>query len=139
MFWIILTFFIKKHFKHFLKHFPLSTTENCKTPTTNGGCCKFPFVHKNTPVNQCQPMGGDTSKTWCATTDNFDRDAQWGECVPSGVAGPSYATPSPSGSKSATLYPQTTLGPQTTVGPQTTIGPQTGPQSKKIKKIVQIK
>lgn len=71
-------------------------------------------------------MGGDASKTWCATTDNFDRDAQWGECVSTGtgITGSPSTTQSP-GSQTQKFYPQTT------VAPQTTVGPQTGPQSKK--------
>ena len=104
---------------------PATSQSGCKTPTTNGGCCRFPFIHKNTPVNKCLPMGGqEASKSWCATTDNFDKDLQWGEC----------ATPTQTVNDRVATPPPKTPGIQSTTRPQTTLG-QTTSQSKIILQI----
>jgi len=41
--------------------------------------CVFPFIYKDMAYTTCIDL--DHTKPWCATTDNYDSDRRWGECV----------------------------------------------------------
>jgi len=45
---------------------------------SDGAPCVFPFVFDGIEYNSCTDNG--YSKTWCATTDNFNRDQKWSDC-----------------------------------------------------------
>jgi hypothetical protein len=45
----------------------------------DGRQCAFPFVYNGQTYNSCT-CDGPLSDFWCATTDNLNRDVQWGFC-----------------------------------------------------------
>ena len=45
--------------------------------------CVFPFNYQGESISGCIMDGARGS--WCATTDNFDRDGRWGQCATSFV------------------------------------------------------
>ena len=47
-----------------------------------GTTCVFPFTFQNDMYFQCVPLIPDNSSLICATTGNFNKDAEWGICVP---------------------------------------------------------
>ena len=47
----------------------------------DGAPCVFPFVFHGKKRRDCQPSNTSRGFTWCATTDNFDRDKRWGYCI----------------------------------------------------------
>ncbi|XP_064201046.1 hepatocyte growth factor activator [Anguilla rostrata] len=51
-----------------------------KVLTVDGKECKFPFRYGGTVYHRC--IQKHSSKPWCSTTHNFDRDYRWGYCVP---------------------------------------------------------
>ncbi len=57
-------------------------TTPCATFTSggnaNGAMCTFPFTYKSVAYYQCITL--DNDKLWCATTNNYDRDQDWGNC-----------------------------------------------------------
>ncbi|KAL9987309.1 hypothetical protein ACROYT_G001593 [Oculina patagonica] len=58
-----------------------NTSIPCSTvQTTDGGCCVFPFVYNSKPVNGCTTEDSPLNY-WCAKTDNYDRDKDWGYCL----------------------------------------------------------
>ena len=42
--------------------------------------CVFPFIYNKKPFYACTCLYDNVP--WCATTENFDKDKQWGYCVP---------------------------------------------------------
>ncbi|XP_078377085.1 uncharacterized protein LOC144660350 [Oculina patagonica] len=59
----------------------ITTVIPCSTvQTTDGGCCVFPFVYNSKPVNGCTTEDSPFNY-WCAKTDNYDRDKDWGYCL----------------------------------------------------------
>ncbi|XP_061108834.1 hepatocyte growth factor activator [Conger conger] len=51
-----------------------------KALTVDGKECQFPFRYGGTVYHRC--IQRHSSKPWCSTTHNFDRDYRWGYCVP---------------------------------------------------------
>ncbi|XP_036407537.1 hepatocyte growth factor activator [Megalops cyprinoides] len=51
-----------------------------KVLTVNGKECKFPFRYGGIVYHRC--IRNRSSKPWCATTYNFDRDLLWDYCLP---------------------------------------------------------
>lgn len=52
----------------------------CEQRTEDGKCCAFPFTFMGEENLFCT-SGGPSKDDWCATTDNFDRDGEWGRCT----------------------------------------------------------
>ncbi|KAL9985748.1 hypothetical protein ACROYT_G008189 [Oculina patagonica] len=52
----------------------------CETRTENGKCCVFPFIYQGQETHFCT-RGGPSRFDWCATTNNYDRDGDWGICT----------------------------------------------------------
>ncbi|EDO32111.1 predicted protein [Nematostella vectensis] len=52
--------------------------------TSNGACCFFPFTYKGVEQNRC--IRADRNFRWCATTNNYDNDKEWGFCPHCNVA-----------------------------------------------------
>nr|XP_023665196.1 hepatocyte growth factor activator isoform X2 [Paramormyrops kingsleyae] len=50
-----------------------------KVFTVDGQECKFPFRYAGMVHHQCLPT--HSSRFWCSTTSNFDRDRKWAFCV----------------------------------------------------------
>ncbi|XP_060797712.1 lymphocyte antigen 75 [Neoarius graeffei] len=67
------------------------TTENiCEQPyqtihtsggNSNGAPCTFPFLYKNTWYHSCLQGEATQSFPWCSTTENYDEDRKWGNCL----------------------------------------------------------
>ena len=51
---------------------------SCRRRTTSRYCCAFPFIYKGRRYNSCTRR--KHNRPWCATTPNYDRDRQWGNC-----------------------------------------------------------
>lgn len=51
----------------------------CEQRTEDGKCCVFPFTYEGQETYFCT-RGGPSNLYWCATTDNYDRDGEWGIC-----------------------------------------------------------
>ncbi|KAG9346956.1 hypothetical protein JZ751_005883, partial [Albula glossodonta] len=51
-----------------------------KVLTVDGRECKFPFRYGGSVYHRC--IQWYSSKPWCSTTYNFDRDHRWGYCAP---------------------------------------------------------
>ncbi|XP_074621612.1 72 kDa type IV collagenase-like isoform X3 [Acropora palmata] len=49
----------------------------CKTKTTNGKCCSFPFTYKGVTYNSCTKIGHN--KLWCSLDTSYK--GRWGNCV----------------------------------------------------------
>ncbi|XP_039607564.1 hepatocyte growth factor activator-like isoform X1 [Polypterus senegalus] len=49
--------------------------------TEDGKVCKFPFRYGGSVYHRCI-SNSFSSRPWCATTHNFDRDQEWGICAP---------------------------------------------------------
>uniref|UniRef100_A0A8C6RSW3 Coagulation factor XII n=1 Tax=Nannospalax galili TaxID=1026970 RepID=A0A8C6RSW3_NANGA len=49
--------------------------------TVTGELCHFPFQYHRRLHHKCIHKGWPGSRTWCATTPNFDEDQQWGYCL----------------------------------------------------------
>ena len=52
----------------------------CEQMTEDGKCCVFPFTFMGEKMHFCI-SGGPSEDDWCATTDDFDRDGEWGRCT----------------------------------------------------------
>lgn len=52
----------------------------CEQRTEDGKCCVFPFKFMGEKMHFCI-SGGPSEDDWCATTDDFDRDGEWGRCT----------------------------------------------------------
>lgn len=65
---------------------PHSTKEapKCIMTTTggnsNGSACVFPFLFRGIMFYECSRFR-NKGIAWCATTDNFDKDELWGNCI----------------------------------------------------------
>jgi len=68
-------------------YFGPSTTikkDSCKSKlhtykgNANGKCCVFPFTYDNKEYNECTDV--ESTYRWCATTDNFEKDWEYGQC-----------------------------------------------------------
>ncbi|KAK3561497.1 hypothetical protein QTP86_005998 [Hemibagrus guttatus] len=67
------------------------TSENiCEQPyrtvhtsagNSNGAPCTFPFLYNNTWRHSCLPPDASHSQAWCSTTENYDEDRKWGNCL----------------------------------------------------------
>lgn len=47
----------------------------------SSGQCIFPFVYNGNTHFACIPSRKHEKRTWCALTNNYDRDLTWGFCV----------------------------------------------------------
>merc|ERR1711872_1054279 len=45
-----------------------------------GKCCYFPFKYNDDTYINCDDVNNNGVK-WCATTENYDKDQKWGNCV----------------------------------------------------------
>jgi len=45
---------------------------------SDSSCCHFPFIYKGVSHKTC--INKDREALWCATTNNFDKEAMWGFC-----------------------------------------------------------
>lgn len=52
---------------------------NCTVRTKDNKCCVFPFIYEGKRYFTCASsfLGGK----WCATTYNYDKDKEWGDCL----------------------------------------------------------
>ncbi|XP_060735001.1 lymphocyte antigen 75 [Tachysurus vachellii] len=67
------------------------TTENiCEQPyrtihtsagNSNGAPCTFPFLYNNSWHHSCLRPDALHSLAWCSTTENYDKDLKWGNCL----------------------------------------------------------
>lgn len=48
---------------------------------SNGAPCTFPFLYNNTWHHSCLPPSATNSLSWCSTTENYDEDHKWGNCL----------------------------------------------------------
>ena len=46
----------------------------------NGKRCHFPFIFQENSYDSCTTVGRNDNLLWCATTSNYDIDAEWGFC-----------------------------------------------------------
>lgn len=46
---------------------------------SDGLPCKFPFWYEEVRYTTCIDVNHD--KPWCSTTENYDEDKRWGECM----------------------------------------------------------
>ena len=44
-----------------------------------GAACEFPYTFRG--IQQYYCILTDSTKAWCATTSNYDRDKKWGYCT----------------------------------------------------------
>ncbi|KAL4641496.1 hepatocyte growth factor activator isoform X1 [Arapaima gigas] len=58
-----------------------------KVLTVDGRECRFPFRYAGILRHHC--LSTRSSRLWCSTTSNFDRDRQWGYCAAGDLAAPS--------------------------------------------------
>lgn len=54
-------------------------TEGCSHKTARGKCCVFPFIYEGQMKYSC--IKDNHNRPWCATTDNYDRDKLWDNCL----------------------------------------------------------
>lgn len=54
------------------------TTESTPVINANGAKCVFPFEYSGQKYYSCITV--NTNIPWCAVTDNYDRNQQWGYC-----------------------------------------------------------
>ncbi|TSS35876.1 Lymphocyte antigen 75 [Bagarius yarrelli] len=67
------------------------TTDNiCEQPyrtihtsggNSNGAPCTFPFLYNNTWHHSCLRPDESHTHAWCSTTENYDKDLKWGNCL----------------------------------------------------------
>ncbi|XP_074068352.1 coagulation factor XII isoform X2 [Macrotis lagotis] len=63
---------------------PWKTPKEPKTTSvliTSGDPCYFPFQYRGQLYHRCIKRGHPGPHSWCATTDNYDRDQQWVYCL----------------------------------------------------------
>ncbi|XP_037674786.1 zinc finger protein 444 isoform X2 [Choloepus didactylus] len=60
---------------------------------TRGKPCVFPSLYNHKLFASCTRIGGLTRRPWCATTDNYDRDAEWKYCSAMADGGSSGGQP----------------------------------------------
>ncbi|XP_015775212.1 PREDICTED: uncharacterized protein LOC107353382, partial [Acropora digitifera] len=51
---------------------------SCKTRSTNGNCCVFPFIYRGKRYNRC--TRANSRRLWCSNTPNYDKDKMFGYC-----------------------------------------------------------
>ena len=73
----------KLHFLSSVSCFNLFLLVKTTRGNANGANCVFPFTYRNRKYSQCIPFGG---RKWCATVPNYDENATWGYCLPTGKA-----------------------------------------------------
>ncbi|XP_029965640.1 LOW QUALITY PROTEIN: cation-independent mannose-6-phosphate receptor [Salarias fasciatus] len=54
----------------------------CPAATLQGEECVFPFVFLKNSYSSCTTDGRHDNRSWCSTTENYDRDQRWGFCSP---------------------------------------------------------
>ncbi|XP_075713576.1 hepatocyte growth factor activator serine protease isoform X2 [Rhinoderma darwinii] len=59
----------------------LNITNRIRALTEDGRQCKIPFMLRGSLQFSCVGRRFLKTKKWCATTQNFDRDGEWGNCV----------------------------------------------------------
>ncbi|CAH3033992.1 unnamed protein product, partial [Pocillopora meandrina] len=47
--------------------------------TSKGACCVFPFIYRGNPQHRC--TRAERGYRWCSTTNNYDKDKEWGFCA----------------------------------------------------------
>ena len=58
-------------------------TGSCKTRSTNGNCCVFPFIYRGKRYNTC--TRANSRRLWCSNTPNYDTDKMFGYCRGTGT------------------------------------------------------
>ena len=53
-------------------------TGSCRTRSSNGNCCVFPFIYRGKRYNRCSRV--NSRRPWCANTPNYDVDKLYGYC-----------------------------------------------------------
>eukprot|EP00062_Callorhinchus_milii_P000078 gi/632935035/ref/XP_007887464.1/ PREDICTED: cation-independent mannose-6-phosphate receptor [Callorhinchus milii] len=53
----------------------------CPKRTTDGGFCIFPFIFNGNHYTDCTVDGRSDGRLWCAKTEDYDRNKEWGFCV----------------------------------------------------------
>ena len=61
------------------RHFLPCFFSDCTIRTTNNKCCVFPFLHGGERFFTCTSRS--FGRKWCATTYNYDKDGEWGDCL----------------------------------------------------------
>lgn len=72
-------FFLYKCFGKSLIHFVYFLVYTLDGNAKNAPCV-FPYIFENKTYRECTYDGCKHGKTWCATTDNYDKDKKWGHC-----------------------------------------------------------
>lgn len=72
-------FFLYKYFGKSLIHFVYFLVYTLDGNAKNAPCV-FPYIFENKTYRECTYDGCKHGKTWCATTDNYDKDKKWGHC-----------------------------------------------------------
>ncbi|XP_020605648.1 lactadherin-like isoform X2 [Orbicella faveolata] len=54
---------------------------NCTVRTTDNKCCVFPFLYEGERFFACTSSSFTFGRKWCATTYNYDKDGEWGDCL----------------------------------------------------------
>ena len=53
-------------------------TGSCRTRSSTGNCCVFPFIYRRRRYNSCTRVR--SKRPWCAITPNYDHDKLYGYC-----------------------------------------------------------
>ncbi|XP_060137179.1 epididymal sperm-binding protein 1-like [Zootoca vivipara] len=67
----------------YTRQMKLGSWKSCETKENGGNDggrpCVFPFVYKGNTYNTC--INKSSSRYWCATTGNYDKDGKWSRCA----------------------------------------------------------
>ncbi len=71
-----------------------------------GQACVFPFVYRNLQYTECI-LTNNNGQLWCATTNSYDVDGLWANCVGTACTGTNTALPPATTPCPGEYHPQT--------------------------------